>query len=175
MNRIIIETPRLQLLGADSTVLRADLAGRADLAQVLGAVVPASWPPEFLDEAATRWALAAAEEMPADSMWRMYYMLLRHPEAIAIGTCGFKFPPDARGCVEVGYSVLPAFQRQGLATEAVFALMDVAARHGAREVCAQTLPDLTASLRVMEKSGMVLTGAGSEPGAIRGAVKLQPR
>lgn len=174
MNRITIETPRLQLLGADSAVLRAELAGTVELAHALEAAVPPAWPPEFLDEAAIRWTLAAADEMPAESVWRMYYMLLRGEPRIAIGTCGYKFAPDPNGCVEVGYSVLPEFQRRGFATEAVRGLMAQAARHGAKQVCAQTLPELVASQRVMEKAGMVLTGAGDEPGTIRAAVNLPP-
>jgi RimJ/RimL family protein N-acetyltransferase len=170
--RIVVESPRLQLVGADSALLHAELAGPAALAAALGAVVPSQWPPEFLDEGAIRWTLAAADEMAADAVWRMYYMLLKGDARTVVGTCGYKIPPDAQGRVEVGYSVVPAWQRHGLATEAVQALMAQAVQHGATEMFAQTLPELVASQRVMQKCGMTLTGPGSESGAIRFAVVL---
>lgn len=171
--RIVIESPRLQLVGADSALLRAELAGPTALAVELGAAVPSQWPPEFLDEGAIRWTLAAADQMAADAVWRMYYMLLKGDARTVVGTCGYKFPPDEQGRVEVGYSVVPAWQRRGLATEAVRALMAQSVEHGATEMFAQTLPDLLASKRVMQKCGMTLTGPGSEAGAIRFAVPLR--
>ena len=69
----------------------------------------------------------------------------------AIGNGGFKGRPDADGSVEVGYSVMENYQRNGFAPEAVEALVDWA--FGYREVqrvIAQTLPELRPSIRVLE-------------------------
>jgi RimJ/RimL family protein N-acetyltransferase len=63
--------------------------------------------------------------------------------------------------------VLEQFRRRGLATEAAMALIDVAFAAGASEVAAETYPSLLPSIRVMEKCGMIATGAGSEPGTLR--------
>lgn len=102
------------------------------------------------------------EHIGPHAPWRFYYIQLREP-ATLIGTCGFKQAPDARGCVEVGYSVLAQFQGRGIASEAVMALMRVAFEAGAAEVAAETFPSLPASLRVMEKCGMSKVGAGADP------------
>jgi ribosomal-protein-alanine N-acetyltransferase len=77
--------------------------------------------------------------------------------------------------VEVGYSLLPAYQNKGFATEATAALIAAAYRNGAKQVLAETLPHLIASRRVMEKCGMVFVGPGSEDGVIRYAHAPSPR
>jgi [ribosomal protein S5]-alanine N-acetyltransferase len=58
--------------------------------------------------------------------------------------------------VEIGWVIVPARWRQGLATELAWASLDVAfGPLGRREVIAYTLPDNVASRRVMEKTGFV--------------------
>jgi len=71
--------------------------------------------------------------------------------------------------VEIGYSIVEAFQGKGLGTEAVRALVDHAFRNPAvTRVIAETFPDLTPSIRVLEKNGFVrIEEGGSEPGVIR--------
>jgi RimJ/RimL family protein N-acetyltransferase len=79
-----------------------------------------------------------------------------------IGLCGFKTQPE-NGVVEVGYSLVPAFQRQGYCTEAIRALIARAFTHASvQRVAAETLPHMRASLRVMEKCGMRYVGTGAE-------------
>jgi RimJ/RimL family protein N-acetyltransferase len=74
--------------------------------------------------------------------------------------------------VEVGYSLLEAHQKNGYATEAVRALIDRAfSFNDIHTVTAQTLPYLTPSIRVLERLGFQLVGAGSEEGAIRFALE----
>jgi ribosomal-protein-alanine N-acetyltransferase len=165
-NRFQITTPRLILIAADSVLLRADAAGTEALAAAAAASIPANWPPEHHDQGVIEWVLRTLErDAPADP-WHFYYLQLGEPRTL-IGTCGVKQAPDARGCVEVGYSVLEQFRCRGLATEAVQALMQAAFAAGATEVAAETYPILLPSLRVMEKCGMTRVGAGSEPGTVR--------
>ncbi len=164
--RFQISTPRLILLGADPATLHADQEGREQLAAAAGAAVPANWPPEHHDNNVIDWVLSSLEAIPPGAPWRFYYMVLTEPRTL-IGTCGFKQPPGPDGCVEIGYSVLEQFQLRGLATEAAQALLGVAFDAGASEVAAETFPSLPASIRVMEKCGMTLTGEGSEEGTLR--------
>ncbi|HEX3542951.1 MAG TPA: GNAT family N-acetyltransferase [Candidatus Acidoferrum sp.] len=57
--------------------------------------------------------------------------------------------------------MLETHQRQGYATEAVRALVGWAFQNSAvRRIVADTLPELTPSIRVMEKSGLVFLGDG---------------
>jgi ribosomal-protein-alanine N-acetyltransferase len=164
--RFELPTSRLTLVGADDSLLQAELAGPAALAAASGAAVPANWPPEHHDRGVIEWLLASLESIRPDTPWRFYYMVLAEPRTL-IGTCGIKQAPGQDGCVEIGYSVLEQFRDRGLATEAAMALMDAAFAAGASEVAAQTFPSLLASIRVMEKSGMIATGEGSEPGTLR--------
>ena len=166
---MILTTERLELVRATAERLRADLAGPAALAVVLAANVPENWPPELYDRGATEWALRYAEEHPVHLQWGMYYVI--DPRArdgpTAAGVVGFKGAPED-GVVELGYSILPQFRRRGYATEAVAALVELAFAHDeVGRIVAQTLPELSASIGVLLRSGFVLVGAGTESGAIR--------
>jgi RimJ/RimL family protein N-acetyltransferase len=166
---VILSTRRLELVLATPERLRADLAGPAALAMVLAATVPENWPPELYDRGATEWSLRYAEEHPAHARWGMYYVI--DPAApggpTVVGVVGFKGQPLG-GSVELGYSILTQFRRRGYATEAVGALVELAFAHeDVVSVAAQTLPELGASIAVLEKSGFVFAGSGTDPGAIR--------
>lgn len=168
----VLETERLELVPGTSTMLCADLAGPAALADALGVDVPASWPPDLYDEPAIRFMLNALDAQPDFAAWGFHYFVLR-PGAeganarTAVGVGGFKGPP-VDGTVEIGYSILPEFRRRGLATEAVRALLDRSfADPRVRRVVAETLPELRPSIGVLEKVGMRQIGPGSEPGVIR--------
>jgi RimJ/RimL family protein N-acetyltransferase len=76
-----------------------------------------------------------------------------------IGSVGFHAPPGPDGCVEVGYRVEPEYRRHGVATEAISALFDWAAReHGITRFRASVAPDNVASLAVMAHFGFRQTG-----------------
>ncbi len=164
-------TPRLTCVAGVDAVLQAALTSSLALAQILNANVTAAWPPEYIDDDAIRWMLKLSEQMPAGCFWGMYFIVLQEPfnapEPTLIGTCGYKGPPDKTGQVEIGYSVLDAFQRLGYASEAAQALISNAYQNGANNVIGETLPHLAASRRVMEKCGMAFVGDGGEAGVIR--------
>jgi ribosomal-protein-alanine N-acetyltransferase len=165
-DRFEIATPRLILVGADPSLLHAEIAGREALAAASGAAVPANWPPEHHDRGVIDWVLSSVESIPPGAPWRFYYLVLGEPRTL-IGTCGIKQAPGPDGCVEIGYSVLEQFRSRGFATEAAMALMGAAFAAGASEVAAETYPSLRPSIRVMEKCGMTGTGEGGEPGTLR--------
>lgn len=157
-----ILTPRLRLVAITPSLLRME---STTLAQRVGAVLPEMWPPEhwephvydFLEELYARAHYAIA--------WTRYVMTRTVP-ATLIGTLG-GFPRTDEE-VEVGYSILPPWQRQGLATEGLLALMDeIRRRKDVRTLTAQTYPQLVASVRVLEKCGFILEGSGDEEGTVR--------
>jgi [ribosomal protein S5]-alanine N-acetyltransferase len=170
-NRITLNTLRLKLIGADDDLLRADLEGPETLGRALGVSVADTWPPEHYDPPAVKWMLSAIESLPAHAVWRGYYIVLARtqtrPEPMLVGTAGYKAAPDQHGVVEIGYSVVPPFQRQGIVSEAVNALLAQAYANGASAVAAETFPGLAASLGVMRRCGMVYEGTGSESGTVR--------
>lgn len=170
-NRFELSTPRLVLVGSDDALLRAEIESREALAVAIDSTVPAAWPPEHHDRGVIEWVLKSLDSLRPDEPWRLFYIVLSNPRTL-IGTCGIKQPPDAKGCVEVGYTVLEQFRCRGIASEAVMALMSVAFGRGASEVAAETYPSLLPSLRVMEKCGMTKVGEGSEPGTVRYSKRL---
>jgi ribosomal-protein-alanine N-acetyltransferase len=70
--------------------------------------------------------------------------------------------------VEIGYSVLPEFQRQGLATEMVAGIIPWAKHQPeVRQIEAETNINDKASIRVLEKNGFICVGRGLEPNTIK--------
>ena len=164
-------TPRLDLLPALLVHAEASIAGSAAIASLLRVIVPPSWPPELLDEGALEFfrdQIAAGE---SQAQWWFYFVLCREDNGsrTLIGSAGFKGPPDALGMVEIGYSILPEFQRSGYASEASQALVAFAFRDArVQRVIAETLPELIASMRVMRRCGMrQLDETPNESGGVR--------
>jgi len=74
---------------------------------------------------------------------------------VLIGDLGFKGKPDREGTVEIGYSVLPVYRRQGYAFEAVQALVGWAfAQQSVKRITAACSPDNAPSVRILERLGM---------------------
>jgi RimJ/RimL family protein N-acetyltransferase len=74
-----------------------------------------------------------------------------------VGDVGVHALDDEPGVIKIGYTIAPAFQRRGYATEAVSALVDYSfSRLGAEVVRAYADADNTPSIRVAEKVGMRL-------------------
>jgi [ribosomal protein S5]-alanine N-acetyltransferase len=97
----------------------------------------------------------------------MRYFLWREPRRL-VGVGGF-FAPPHNGMVMLGYTVAKPFRGRGLATEATLGMVAFAFAHRDMDrVAAETLPELAASIRVLEKAGFSLDGpAQTHPGAIR--------
>ena len=84
------------------------------------------------------------------------WLILHREKNVYLGEAGFKGPPLTRASVEIGYGILEEFRGQGYMTEAVKALTKLAFTQNAcrvERVTALTLPENTASHRVLEKSG----------------------
>lgn len=167
----MLVTQRLRLVPSRPSDLHAALAGHAELGAALGARVPATWPPEHIDDAVYRWILNALENLPEEeTRWGMYFILLPHGsgDPLLIGTCGFKGPPSEDGTVEIGYSIVSEHQRRRYASEAAQALIDHAfADRRVERVTAETLVDGVPSQGVLRVCGFTGPEPGSEPGVVR--------
>ena len=142
----LVKSRRLNLIAATSGLLNKDVAGSEQLAAALGVVPPDSWPPDLYGPSAMRYALEQLGD-PTEQSWSFWYLTTPDEPKELVGICGFKGRPDARGSVEIGYSVLEHFQRKGLATEAVGRLVGWAfTHHNVNEVCAETFPYLSQSI-----------------------------
>ena len=104
-------------------------------------------------------------------------LVLERDTGTVVGGIGF-FGPPQDGEVEIGYGIVPSRQRRGYATEAVQAMVaDILQLDAVQAVIANVDLDNPASIRVLEKSGMML-GARREEQAtyhIRRADRANPR
>jgi [ribosomal protein S5]-alanine N-acetyltransferase len=154
-----ILTERLELVAADPRLARALASDQAEMGRLLGVRVPPEWPPELMVHALE--FLAQATERAPDAVGWWVWLIVLPADRVLIGSIGFKGPPDADGRVDIGYSVLDAWQRRGYASEAVGALVDWAlADARVTHIIGETFPHLTASIRVLEKSGFRYVGVG---------------
>ncbi len=163
----LIQSRRLNLIAATTELIKKDIQGRGFLSGALDVSVPECWPPDLYGPRAMQFSLAQLDE-PSEQGWSFWYLATADESSELVGICGFKGRPDGAGSVEIGYSILDRFQRRGYATEAVQRLVGWAfSHHNVNEVCAETLPHLSQSIRVLEKNGFQRAGAGSEAGVIR--------
>ena len=144
-----IVTERLRLVPATLELIDADLQGW--LGDALGAPLAPDWPPEHHDEQVLRFTREKLAD-PAQAGWWLHYFIWAADD-VAVGTGGYVGPPGADGTVEVGYSVVPSYQRRGIASEATQGIIDAAWERGAQRVVAHTLPVLPPSIAVLVKLG----------------------
>jgi [ribosomal protein S5]-alanine N-acetyltransferase len=152
----ILVTPRLRLVPATPAMIDAELERSGRLGRILEAVIPPDWPPEHHDRATLEfWRERLAD--PAAAGWWLHYAVLTESEpTVLVGSVGYKGPPED-GVAEIGYSVVPSWQRRGLATEASRALIGEAWARGADVVVAHALEHLTPSIGVLRKLGFERT------------------
>jgi RimJ/RimL family protein N-acetyltransferase len=153
-----LTTPRLRLLAATPAMISAELEDRDRLATLLEAVIPPDWPPEYHDAETLRFWLEQLANPGAQGWWLHYAVLAEQEQPTLVGSVGYKGPP-VDGVVEIGYSVVPSWQRQGLATEASRALVEEAWARGAQAVVAHTFEHLDPSLGVLRKLGFERCGS----------------
>lgn len=86
-------------------------------------------------------------------------IVVAEPAGAVVGYAGFHGPPDEAGMVELGYSVIPAYRRQGYAKAVLSALVRRAvAEARVRTVRVTISPDNTASLATISGFGFVEVG-----------------
>lgn len=163
MDRIV--TPRLSLEPITLDLVEAVFAqDRERVERMVSAKIPAAWPGRVLVERAFSASLDAIRRDPAIRLWGDRLILTR-PEAgapdgarLLVGSVIFHGAPDEQGVVEIGYGVEESWQSRGIATEATSAAVRWAlAQPRVTRVAATTVPWHTASIRVLEKSGLVRT------------------
>ncbi len=165
----MIPTERLELVPATAESTQAALDSEGALAGVLGAVVPATWPPDYLDSAALQFTLDQLGDGPEQAEWWLYFVVLPAGERgrTLIGSAGYKGPPCS-GTVEVGYGIVSDHRRRGYACEVVRGLLGRAFSVASVErAIGETLPELAPSIGVLRKCGFRFVGEGAEPGVIR--------
>ncbi len=158
-----IKSDRLTLVSMTPAFLEASLRDqREEAAHLLGAVVAADW----FDE---QWLMRLRlDDMNRDGSllpWLLRAVVLTESNSM-IGHVGFHTAPDpdylrelAPGGIEIGYTIFPAFRRQGYATEACRALMDWAhSEHNINRFILSISPENEPSIRIAHKLGFIRIG-----------------
>lgn len=165
-----IRTVRLAMIPMSSRLVRAVLQKDWVTAErLLGAPFPLEWRDD-----GWQWLESQAIRGESDErfiVWgtRLVFPATRDVEKArgpVLAEVGFHGPPDSDGWVEIGYRVVTAHRRRGLAEEATSALLAWAGAHGVTGVMASVSPDNTASIGLLRKLGF--TGAGSHRHPILG-------
>ena len=163
-----LRTPRLLLIPATPSALRAELSSPAALGESLGANVSPSWPPELYDADAVRWTLNSLESGQCAPDWCLYYFAeYAGPPARStlIGVGGFKGGASDDGTVEIGYGVVLESRRRGYAREAVDGFVGWAFEDSrVTRVIAHTLPHLAPSIGVLLSAGFSYVGPHADAG-----------
>jgi [ribosomal protein S5]-alanine N-acetyltransferase len=163
-NTKYLKTSRLSMIATTAEHLRAELEEPNQLTHLLDAEVSSAWPPGEYDRPAMEFFLSCFETGgEAVEGWYGWYAVCADAPNLPrklVGVGGYFGPPDAEGTVEVGYSVLPEWQRRGYASEMVQALVAHAFTFlTVKQVRAHTHPDNPASIKVLLNSGFQETGA----------------
>jgi RimJ/RimL family protein N-acetyltransferase len=146
-------------------MVEASITGRREDAEALvNAQMPPGWPQRELVERAFAGALDALGLDPAAGRARLWgnrvIVLPAEGGRRVVGSVVFHGPPGSDGIAEIAYGVEESSQRKGYATEAVAACVAWAlGEQGVHAVQAVTFRWHLASLRVIEKVGMVPVGA----------------
>jgi RimJ/RimL family protein N-acetyltransferase len=97
-------------------------------------------------------------EDPSAAPWTVR-AAVSEPDGVVVGDAGFHGPPDEVGMVEVGYTVVPGYRRQGYARAMLGALLARAASEPrVRTVRATIRSDNNASLATIAGFGFTLVG-----------------
>ncbi len=127
-------------------VLEALVAGSLTTAsEIMGLALPDFY---LTKSSLWRYRLEQIGADPGTAPWLVRAVVCGPVETV-IGHAGFHGPPDARGMVEIGYSIVPEFRRRGYARMAVGQLLTYAAAHAARVVRASVSPVNVASLALI--------------------------
>lgn len=152
----ILETPRLSLEPITLEMVEAVFRGdAASLGEIARAKIPETWPGKGLVERAFSASLEAIRQDPDKRLWGDRLVILKGGERVVVGSVIFHGRPDD-GVAEIGYGVEDTWQNKGVASEATRACVAWALEQpGITRVTATTPPWHTASIRVLEKSGLV--------------------
>ena len=108
-------------------------------------------------------SLAHLARHPRSDPWGAY-LAIDDSLGNVVGTCAFKYGPDAKGEIEIAYFTFPGFERIGYATAMARHLVEVASgSNTVATVIAHTLPERNASCRVLEKAGFAFEGETIDP------------
>lgn len=151
----MIETNRLRIVPLTKEQFQLLLLGTDKMEQALG-LTPSCESMDEYTQMAMEYNYVEALRYPDHYLWYTNWQIILKSENKAIGSACFKYKPNEYGQVEIGYGTNSDYRNYGYMTEAVIALSKWALQQsGVNSVIAETDKDNTASIRVLEKCGMI--------------------
>ncbi|NQZ81972.1 MAG: GNAT family N-acetyltransferase [Colwellia sp.] len=149
---------RLELISSSAEHIRIELNTPEKLGAKLNAIVSGAWPSGEYDKDAMEFFLKCFKEGGENAKgWYGWYAINIDPNdgvRELVGSGGYFGPPDSSGIVEIGYSILPSWQRRGYATELVKILVGNAfSFESINKVIAHTDTENIASVGVLNDCG----------------------
>lgn len=169
---LFLQTTHLDLVATTLLHVDAEIAGREQLAKLLGVAVPRDWPPVGVERGALdHFRSRLAAEGQASTGWYGWYAIARRtalqPPTL-VGGASFFGPPDANGAVELAFAVLPSFRGRGHATEMAAALVDHAlGQPRVDRIVAHARATDRPTLAVLVRCGFILATPEPENGLMR--------
>jgi [ribosomal protein S5]-alanine N-acetyltransferase len=167
-NQDLLFSSRLRLAAISECALRSELANDGRLGTILNAEVPRKWPPEHWEPHVFELLLGMFE-LDCERQQICRYVLLQREDSLPllIGVVNGFVWPERPEEIEIGYSILPVFQRKGYGYEACERFVRfLLAELPSFGMMAQTYPHLTGSVRILEKLGFKPDGPGAEEGVV---------
>ncbi|QJB34275.1 GNAT family N-acetyltransferase [Chitinophaga oryzae] len=124
---------------------------------LLNADIPPEWPMSELKELLPH-LIELLQHDPKSFPW-LLWAIVSATDKTVLGNIGFKGRPDENGMVEIGYSLLPPYRKQGYMQEAATALITWAFQQPfVKSIEAECAVDNSASRKVLQRLGMRQTG-----------------
>jgi RimJ/RimL family protein N-acetyltransferase len=165
-----LSTNRLELIAITLDHVCAELESPECLAALLNVLVEPERRPGEYDRDAQEFFRDPPGEGGTSVVggWYGWYTVRRAhfcSPPVYIGAGGYFGPPGASGVVEIGFSIKPAWQSHGYATELAGMLIDNAFKDiRVEKIIAHASPMNIASRRVLEKSGFDYVCENEESG-----------
>ncbi|MFN6499957.1 MAG: GNAT family N-acetyltransferase [Nostoc sp. DedQUE01] len=168
-----ITTQRLELLPCCLKVAQAVVTkNKSEVERLLSVDVPDDWYASEVLDILPMYAQMLIDD-PSQLGWGVWLMI-HIADNTLIGDLGFGGKANEQGTVEMGYEVISAYRQQGLAFEAVEALVNFAfTQPELKKIISHSPDDRIASIRILEKLGM--QEIAREENLIKWELKLESR
>lgn len=148
-----LETERLLLVEYNLEWIQATIAGVDELERVSGYRVSREWPGiDFFFY--LPYVLENVKKEPEMTKWT--HLIVLKEENKVIGEIGGQGKPEETGEIELGYSIVPAYQNNGYVTEALGELLVwLKKQPEIKRIFARSFESNPHSIQVLRKSGFL--------------------
>ncbi|KGL44777.1 N-acetyltransferase [Listeria sp. SHR_NRA_18] len=148
-----LETERLLLVEYSLEWIEATIAGVDELERVSGYEVSRDWPGiDFFFY--LPYVLESVKKEPEMTKWT--HLIVLKEENKVIGEIGGQGKPEETGEIELGYSIVPAYQNNGYVTEALGELLVwLKQQPEIKRIFARSFESNPHSIQVLRKSGFL--------------------